>query len=256
MSGVGQILQEAPQYTNIESVHFDWVDAWTQTTTPTTVILPEPVGPVTRLILQRFESAFSYRFDRILRFAFLTQADTLFGELACSSPAPTGTGTWTEAQVWPTVPESPAEALGPIAIVDRLIAWLEVTYEELAAITGISRSALFYWRKTGATPRSTNMRHLMRVYSVVSLLVNRFGVDGARRWFHSDGSESWQNLLSGSVDTVERRARATLFRQPVRTGSVGHSISDDVDIPLPTDRGSRLERAKRSPKRGRLASGD
>jgi hypothetical protein len=52
-------------------------------------------------------------------------------------------------------PIAPSQSPTPPAAsyVSDLLRWMDCTYEDLASMTGISRGAFFYWRRTGAAHR-------------------------------------------------------------------------------------------------------
>src|SRR5262249_6512508 len=159
-----------------------------KSSTSTPLSLINPAGPLSAQALWRFEHAFTAARRPTVRFAYLTVADKIAESLSTASPAPTGTGMWLGDRPGSLPVEPPADraTTDAVALVDQLVDWLGATYEQVANMAGVSRSALFYWRRPGAVPRSGSMHQLMRVHAVASLLVKRFGVDGARRWLHSD----------------------------------------------------------------------
>jgi hypothetical protein len=137
----------------------------------------------------------------------------------------------------------------------QLIDWLGITYQQLAGVTGISRSAFFHWRNATVTPRGSKLRPLLRVHSLVSLLVKRFGVDGARRWLHSNG-DSWNRLLDGDIDGVEHDVRLALLGKPDASLRRLRSIVEEVEIDVSGHAARPLRRSSRSATKGRLVPRD
>jgi hypothetical protein len=136
----------------------------------------------------------------------------------------------------------------------QLTTWLGITYDQLSDMTGVSRAAFFYWRRPGAAPRAENVRQVERLYALVSLLVKRFGVQGARSWLHSGEHPLWSQLLEGNLEAAERTARSQLFRQKSVVSS-GELPLDEVylDLPsLPPEQRPGPRRGRRQPTRGRL----
>lgn len=142
----------------------------------------------------------------------------------------------------------------PSALIRHLLDWLHITYDELAEMTGVSRSALFYWRKTGVTPRANSVRQVMRLYSLAALLVRRFGKDGARRWLHSDGQNAWKSLKLGEIEQAEDVIRRRLFGQREHPSRSGRALSEEADFAQGIGANKPVKRAVRRPTRGRPGS--
>jgi hypothetical protein len=84
----------------------------------------------------------------------------------------------------PTQPP-PVRPSAALAAAEELRDWLDLTYEDLAAITGIGRSTLFSWRhpQTGRSevrPRRARLGRLNLLHAVIGELVDVLGVDRAR----------------------------------------------------------------------------
>jgi hypothetical protein len=251
-----QFVQEAPDHTNIEGVHFDWVDKWARVQTPTTVLLPRPIGGLSRDVLERFESAFSgVLCEMVLRLVAAEDADWLSDKVSNSSPPPTGM--WIDG----TEPFSPEQEKShrsprPRKLIDELLEWLDVTYDELSIMTGVGRSTLFNWQRGKVEARASSARQLLRVHSLISLLTKRFGVRGAKGFLHSENSKLWEALLRGDIATVEERVHARLFGQPVPPDSDERTIGYEAEVLPPVRRGTPVRRASRGSTRGRLSNSD
>lgn len=113
-----------------------------------------------------------------------------------------------------------------------LRAWLGVTYEDLAAISGVGRTTFFDWARTGRTARPTTTRRLLRLYALARALVERLGVIEAATWFRAGQPARIDLLRAGDFDTVERAATAALFR-PTRERRVDYAAfapESDFDV--------------------------
>jgi uncharacterized protein (DUF2384 family) len=145
------------------------------------------------------------------------------------------------------VQEDDDEASAPFQMVEDLRTWLDLTYDELAQATGVSRGTFFNMRK--ATPRPSTSRRIARLHAVAHLLVKRFDSSGARAWLVAGEPSPLELLLSQELSTVERLARDRLFSQPDLRPSALHAVGDRPDLELvgaPTS----VTRATRRPKRG------
>jgi hypothetical protein len=137
----------------------------------------------------------------------------------------------------------------------QLCAWLGVTYEQLADMTGVSRASLFNFRHSGATHRPSSTQPVQRLYALTSLLVRRFGAHGARIWLHAGADPVWNYLIRGDLSGVEDRIRGELFHQQAVAGRRNEITFDEEPLALfPAGTGSQRapRRARRQPTRRRL----
>jgi hypothetical protein len=244
----GLLLGESTEYTSVECAHPQWFVSWSSAV-PQTELISEPVTHPVAELLNYFRRAFVRRASiaPVYRYAYQTAADQFVGSIYFS----VNLHTPIETVSYLSVIEEQEGEQSSVEIIADLVNWLKITYDDLASITGLSRSTLFYWKRTGASPRMSNSRQLLRVYSLASLLVRRFGAEGARRWWASDGQAAWVQLMSGDLLQAEELVRAQLFgtrQSPSRSGRV---LPDEVSLPITAGEGSGLRRATRSPKRGR-----
>jgi hypothetical protein len=140
----------------------------------------------------------------------------------------------------------------PAALTGQICDWLDITYGQLATMTGVSRASLFNWRQPGASPRPHGLQRVQRLHAMISLLVRRFGVNGARTWLHSGDQPSWARLMSGDLAGVEGEIRSRLFIQPVAGNRHNELPLDEVSLELPAadSNSSRVpRRAGRQPSR-------
>jgi hypothetical protein len=249
MTSKGQLLQEPSSYTAIESLAPEWIKDWGRPTIHTDIVPTQAVFEYFAEVIRSFDRSF-YRQGPIpiLRLAYCSAADELADRVQ-----PYGAWrSYTPAEVVDTVDVKAEEPQAPPSeMVNHLLDWLHVTYDELAEMTGVSRSALFYWRKTGASPRAGNVRQVLRLYSFVSLLVRRFGKEGARRWLHSDGQTAWDSLTRGDVEQAEDIARKQLFGLKSHPSRGSRTLSEEADFSGGIGASAPMKRATRRPKRGR-----
>jgi hypothetical protein len=136
-----------------------------------------------------------------------------------------------------------------LQMVDDLRAWLDLTYDELASVSGVSRGAFFYWRAQNGSPRPSTTRRIARVHALADLLTRRFGSAGARSWLGAGDPSALELLLDQNLTEVERRARDSLFSQPDLRPSSLHGVGDQPEINV-VGTGVPVTRSRRRPKRG------
>jgi hypothetical protein len=153
-------------------------------------------------------------------------------------------------------PSPPRRVSRAVEAAEALIRWLDITYDDLERLTGISRSAFFYWKRKGTDPRPSTVRRLLRVHSIVGLAVRQFGLDGAQSWLSSGTPTGWDLFASGDLAEVEQRAQSLFFRGSGLSSSGFGSVGDNTEqlvVKPPTEVAS-FRRAQRRPKRGRPSS--
>jgi hypothetical protein len=244
----GLLLGESAEYTSVEFAHPQWFVTWSSPVSQTELISEPVTHPVAELI-SYFRRAFvrPVSIAPVYRYAYQTAADQFVGSIYVSANLHTPVETVSHLSVI----EEQDEEQSSVEIITDLVKWLRITYDDLARMTGLSRSTLFYWKRTGASPRMSNSRQLLRVYSLASLLVRRFGAEGARRWWASDGQAAWAELMGGDLLQAEELVRAQLFGTRQTPSPSGRVLPDEVSLPITTSEGVGLRRAARSPKRGR-----
>jgi hypothetical protein len=139
---------------------------------------------------------------------------------------------------------------------DDLRTWLGATYDDLQAITGIAKNTIHYWRRTGASPRSSTVRRLWRAHALIKALISRLGKDAAITWLRTGPGSPLGALLSGDLEGAEAAVHQVLFRHP--TGRPEEREDEAPFRPEPefevrTDPATAaVRRASRPPRRGRL----
>jgi len=143
----------------------------------------------------------------------------------------------------------------PVAAVDDLLEWMQITHDELSAMTGIGRTTFFYWKKKGAAPHPKTMRPLWRLHSLGEGVVRALGEGGAARWFNSGSPSPRELLMAGDTDAAENLAHRLLFQQPSFRESRFAALGEE-DLqrePSQAQPGTRtVRRASRRPVRRRL----
>jgi hypothetical protein len=204
--------------------------------------------------------AFARLFERVrltttYKFGRLNLADELADRLICEFGATTGVSTVYGSSDFSATTEPSRSVNDEVKTSDQvseIISWLGLTNDQLSQITGIGRSTLFYWRRSGSAPRATNARNIDRLHSLASLLVKRFGIKGAQSWLHNGPSRPWDYLIEGEIASVEDLARGALFGQNGRNYAVSPTIGADDLPPAAAPGKSSLVRSSRRPKKGRL----
>lgn len=135
-------------------------------------------------------------------------------------------------------------------LVDEIRNWLNLTYDEISQMSGVSRSSIFNWKDQGRIPRATSVRSIQRLHSIAQLVVLRFGLDGAMRWLHAGNSKPYDRLMAADIDGLEDDLRSSLFRQPDLVPEEMNSIGRPDTIEL-TGEAKPPKRSSRTPRRSR-----
>ncbi|WP_406730400.1 hypothetical protein [Streptomyces sp. NBC_01794] len=248
MSTAAYELQNSlTQRTDIEIVSPELLGKWEPAHSAT------PMTYATAVVgwLMRAELDFSQSFVRqsTIRAALLSAADELSAQF--SNPQTMAT------TVTVTPPPASPQPLSILKLVDDLILWLDITYEQLSQMVGVSRGTFFYWRQSGVNPRPNNSRPILRLHAILSLLIQRFGQDGARAWLHSDAERTWEALSRGDLDSVEMAVRRSIMTQPepLTTGRK-LELDEQVDVPSGAVTSKAPRKASRRPTKGRVSNSD
>ncbi len=102
----------------------------------------------------------------------------------------------------PPTPPPPSRPSSALEAAEELRRWLELTYEDLAAITGIGRSTLFSWRhpqvgRPAVRARRARLGRLNVLHAVVGELVDVLGEDQANDAIR-EGDPSLLDRLRGA----------------------------------------------------------
>lgn len=233
--------------TDIDIVSPEYLGRWEPVSGAT------PVASAISLVgwLWRAEVDFNQSFvrDYTIRAELLSAADELSARLGRTQASTTA------VTVEPI--STPARPAGVVALVEELISWLDITYEQLANMVSVSRGAFFYWRQSGVNPRPSNSRPILRLHSVISLLVRRFGREGAQAWLHSGPEPVWELLRHGDLDSVERAVRGSIMTQSEPL-TPGPKVQDEayVDAPSGASTPRAPRKARRKPTKGRVSDSD
>lgn len=241
----------ATQRTDIDIVPPDRMNMFGPAIRPTEFLSAVAKVDWLKRAAERFDLTLS-RDRNLSAFVYFSQADALTSPLLLSELA---FATVTAAVRRSLGNQEETAGANPAVLARQLATWLGITYDQLADMTGVSRAAFFYWRRPGATPHPDNARQVERLYAVISLLVKRFGVQGARSWIHSTEGQLWENLLAGNLARVEEVARSQLFHQKTALRSNELPLYEAyLDLPSQAQEQPAPRRAKRRPTRGRLGT--
>jgi hypothetical protein len=123
--------------------------------------------------------------------------------------------------------EPVSRAFAPhVAAVEDLRAWLGVSYDAIAAIAGVQRSVISWWRTQARSgrdvrPRATTVRQLYRAHaivrSVLMALEEEPGAGAVQAWAVAGETNRRpiDFLMSGDIEAVESLA-ASLMSTPAR----------------------------------------
>lgn len=146
--------------------------------------------------------------------------------------------------------------LGQVA--ETLTQSLGLTYDDLEAITGVSRSTFLHWKRVpGVVPRASTSHRLLRFYAIARAIVDKLGPVEAGAWLRSGSPSKLDALKMGDYESVERELADMLFSD-MSLGREEHRVfrpEADFEVSLPDGR-SQLQRSKRSPRRARLPRND
>ena len=154
-------------------------------------------------------------------------------------------------------PPRPAREIDPQRAAEDLREWLDLTYDDLAAITGIAKNTVHYWKRTGASARPSTVRKLWRVHTLVHALISQLGQTQAVEWLRAGPESPLNLLLAGDLEAVERKASRLLFRPPENPSDQADYVpfrpEQDFDEHVEQPATDQLRRARRRPTRGRLS---
>lgn len=143
-------------------------------------------------------------------------------------PSPAGDQDWSE------ITDTPAARA-----TRDLQDWLGLTLNELAPVLGVSRSALLFWRRTGAEPRSADARRrLLRLHSLlrgVRRSTSPRGFTAALDARAANGKSVRALVMDGDVTQAEELLDSFIFGSRRREGGWRPPL---VGWPDPTDAGS------------------
>lgn len=115
--------------------------------------------------------------------------------------------------------------------------WLDLSVEDVARLAGTSKSAILYWKRSGAAPRPGTARMLYRVHALIEAL-RRSRSGGDAQVLLNATAERYQAspldlLFEGRYSDAELALRPYLFR---RKGEVAGEHSAEVaEWPTATD---------------------
>jgi hypothetical protein len=145
----------------------------------------------------------------------------------------TPTETSTDVRALPptqaTSTSSPVSAA--LQAADDLRAWLHLTYEDVASMSGLGKRSIHHWRATGAIPRPATVRRLLEIHALVQVLRRRLGPTQANDWFRSGMPSRLELLRNGDLDAVRTAAQEILFprlRHPVNPSMQSRDDTQEI----------------------------
>ena len=121
-------------------------------------------------------------------------------------------------------------------VVEDLAEWLGITRTEVAEVGRFNRRSISNWATKGAYP--STVRHLLAVHALVSAVIARLGVDGARQWINSQAggasaeAASIVAMLSDDdrIGELVSEASGFLFVTPPRLSQFAElALEEDVE---------------------------
>lgn len=101
-----------------------------------------------------------------------------------------------------------------VAAVTELQRWLSLSLEDVADLTGVSRSAILYWKRRNAHPRPGAARNLFRIHALVRAVAVAVRPQRPLEafWQRNDsGSSAYELLSAGHYEEAEDLLRSTIF---------------------------------------------
>ena len=143
-----------------------------------------------------------------------------------------------------------------LAAVETLQLWLNLSQDRVAELVGVSKSAIMYWRREGAAPRSTSLRRLYKIYALVRALKEAFPelppLDTLEAAHDPENHSAYWLLTSGRYDDAENLLRDRIFnrsQQPLQIRSQLARRDDDDLFPPPSSLNLRPRRRVSKSKR-------
>lgn len=137
---------------------------------------------------------------------------------------------------------------------DDLKIWLDLTYDDIAAMSGLAKRTIHHWRATGAQPRPATVRRLLEIHALVQAMRRKLGPERFDEWIRTGTPSPLQLLQAGEWDAAQQAAYGILFSRRRRERDFdGYSPYDpETDFSVGAPDGREFRRATRSPRRGRL----
>lgn len=153
-------------------------------------------------------------------------------------------------------PEISPQAIDPTDAAEDLRHWLNLTWDDLASITGIAKNTFHDWKRTSRVQRPSTVRKLLRVQALVRAVRARLGPGRAAEWFRTGPLSPLDLMLAGDLDAAEEAGSVLLFRREAieRGDRYNYSpFAPEPDFEVHVEpRPAPLRRAPRRPRRGRL----
>lgn len=137
----------------------------------------------------------------------------------------TKASTTTDPEVVASTANAPA-----LRALEQLRGWLNLSYDRLALVVGLSPSVIHHWRRRHregrpVRPRASSVEQLWRVHSTLRAVAEALDGDdsgyGVQMWARSGraGATPLDLLAHGRIEEVEKRAGLLLFDRSARRPS-------------------------------------
>lgn len=145
-----------------------------------------------------------------------------------------------------TVPSAPAvTGTSALHAADALANVFGLPMEAIAEATGIGRTTIINWRRTGAIPRPSTVRQLWRLYGIAMAVRSVMTVEGARAWLHTGTPSPLALLRAGDLEAFEQRAARLAFDpRPDRYWRPGVLTEVETDAGQPVLPAARASRSR------------
>ena len=145
--------------------------------------------------------------------------------------------------------QATAKTSSALAAAEDLRVWLNITYDDLARMTGIGKTTFHHWKRTGAEPRPATTYRLRSVHALIRALIAKMGRDAATAWLRTGTPSPLELLLNGKLARVERMAHDVLFDTSARdahnfSGFVPYDPETDFEVRSPSMPGKALQPPK------------
>jgi hypothetical protein len=145
--------------------------------------------------------------------------------------------------------QATAKTSSALAAAEDLRTWLNITYDDLATVTGIGKTTFYHWKRTGAEPRPATTYRLRGVHALIRALIAKLGMAGMTAWLRTGTPSPLELLLNGKLAGVERLAHDVLFYTPAPdahsfSGFAPYDPETDFEVRSPSVPGKELQPPK------------
>jgi transcriptional regulator with XRE-family HTH domain len=132
---------------------------------------------------------------------------------------------------------------------------LDLSMEDIASITGISRRTLFLWKQGRVSPRPKTLRPLWRLQALMRGVLDILGERGTKSWLNYGDPSPLDQLIAGRIAVVEEEANRIMFRQSALRPAPWMGARPEEQESVTTDSATPRV-SKRKPQRIRIPDRD